>query len=98
MYRVTPMTRQTFADLIATWPRDEGQTSIATFAGDIGVPYYHASTMRYRSSISVDRWPAVIAAAKRRGFVLTHESMAKMRERRRGAKPKHRQSSCLAAG
>ncbi len=92
------MTNLTFAELIGTWPRDEGQTSIGTFARDLGVAYYHAQTMRQRSSVSVEFWQAVIDAAKRRGFKLTHQDLVEMRERRRGAKPKHRQSSCLAAG
>jgi hypothetical protein len=89
----------TFADLIGTWPRDEGMTSIATFAADMGVPYYHAQTMRYRSSISVEKWPDVIAAAKKRGFGITHDDLAKMRGRRRGAKgSKPRPTACFATG
>ena len=94
MYELSPMTMTattTFADLIGSWPRDEGQTSIATFARDIGVPYYHAQVMRYRNSISIENWPAVISAAKRHGVDYTHEDLAKMRERRRGARVRPKQ-------
>ncbi len=92
------MSNLTFAELIGTWPRDEGQTSIGTFARDLGVAYYHAQTMRQRNSVSVEFWQAVIDAAKRRDIELTHQDLVEMRERRRGAKPKHRASACLAAG
>ncbi len=90
----------TFAELIGTWPRDEGQTSIGTFARDIGVAYYHAQTMRYRSSIAIEFWPDVISAAKRRGRTYTHEDLAEMRVRRRSAKarPKLRAVARALAG
>ncbi len=99
MYGLSPMS-MTFAELIGTWPRDEGRTSIGTFARDIGVAYYHAQTMRYRSSIAVEFWPAVINAAKLRGLEFTHEDLAKMRVPRRGAKvrPKQRAVARALAG
>lgn len=96
-----PMTASTFSELIGTWPRDvdEGgreRTSIATFAADVGVAYYHAQTMRYRNSISVEFWPAVIAAARKRGRNYTHEDLANMRERRR--RPKRAPDAQAVAG
>jgi hypothetical protein len=96
-----PMMASTFSELIGTWPRgvDDGGrelTSIATFAADLGVAYYHAQTMRYRNSISVEFWPAVIAAARKRGRVYTHEDLASMRERRR--RPKRSPATQAVAG
>jgi hypothetical protein len=84
---------ESFADLIGGWPRDvdddgRKRTSIATFAADLGIPYSHAQVMRYRNSIAVEFWPAVIAAGERRGKSVTHEALSKMRERRKTAKPR----------
>lgn len=84
---------ETFADLIGEWPRhrdDRGRkrSSIASFAADVGVAYSHAQVMRYRNSVPVEFWPAVIDAAERAGKTVTHETLTKMRERRRKvAKP-----------
>jgi hypothetical protein len=91
--------KTSFAELIGTWPRAEGQTSIATFAADIGVAYYHAQMMRYRSSVNADFWPSVIRAGKRRGVEVTHDELARMRERRkRVGRPRQRVEARLATG
>jgi hypothetical protein len=103
MYELLRMAK-TFADLIGTWPRrtdEDGRklTSIATFAADVGVAYYHAQTMRYRNSISVEYWPAVIKAAKKRGRTLTHEQLGRLRgaSRKNGARPRYRMPEACAS-
>jgi hypothetical protein len=85
MYASCMMKHASFSELIGDWPRDDGQTSIGTFARDIGVAYYHAQTMRYRRSISVEFWPRVISAAQKRGIKITHEDLVEMRGHRRRA-------------
>src|SRR5262245_28529344 len=84
-----PMVK-TFAELIGTWPQavqkdGRRRTSIASFAADVGVPYYHAQVMRHRNSISVEHWPTIIAAAKRHDVAYTHEDLVRLREARKFA-------------
>lgn len=60
-----------FVSIISMWP------SVKEFADDIGVPRTHAHTMKARRSIPVRYWPAVVAAAKKRGLSVTYERLAK---------------------
>lgn len=78
---------ETFKDLIGRWPQGasgagRSLSSIRTFADDLGIPYSKAQVMKFRSSVGVDYWPALLEAAKSRGIVLTHEDLARMRDRR----------------
>jgi hypothetical protein len=78
---------ETFATLIGRWPQDTNGagrklSSIRTFANDLGIAYSKAQVMKFRSSVGVDYWPALIEAARCRGIILTHEDLARMRDRR----------------
>jgi hypothetical protein len=53
---------QNFADVIARW------SSVADFAGDIGVDRKHAHGMRVRRSIPPYYWPGVVQSALKRGY------------------------------
>lgn len=89
-----------FSHLIRNWPRDDGQTSIGTFAEDINVPYQHAATMAQRNSVAPEFWPLVLKAAKKRGKPLSHEQLLLMREsrhKRTRVRPKQRASAHIAA-
>ena len=92
--------RKDFTDLIGTWPRDPGRTSIGTFAADIDVPYQHAATMKQRNSIAPEFWPRVLKAAKARGIGLSHEQLLRMREdaRRRRETRRRKTRTRHAAG
>jgi hypothetical protein len=65
-----------FSSLIRGW-------GIAEFAEAIGVPYSHASVMAVRNSVSIDHWPALLAALEARGVTLTMEELHALRQRRR---------------
>jgi hypothetical protein len=83
------MVKTSFGNLIRSWPRDGGRTSIATFAADIRVPYLNAAMMRQRNSVSSDHWPRIVAAAKRRGLKgITLELLFEMQARSRRPKPR----------
>ncbi len=70
-------------DLFALWP------SIVVFADDIAVPYVTAQMMRYRGSIAPRHWPAVVAAAKRRGFTgITLELLLSLRSKQKQSSQK----------
>jgi hypothetical protein len=51
-----------FADVIARW------SSVADFAGDIGIDRKHAHGMRLRRSIPPYYWPGVVKSALKRGY------------------------------
>ena len=85
--------KQSFEQLISTWPVLEGLTSVGAFAVDIGTSYDHANTMKQRNSIPPDWWARVLAAAKRRKVRLTEGDLVRLREEARKAKrqrPKRR--------
>ncbi len=48
-------------DLISRWPK------LTEFVADVGCGYEAARKMKDRGSIAPEHWPAVIAAAERRG-------------------------------
>lgn len=51
------------ADIISEWPSAE------VFADDLGLKYRsHGRVMRIRNSIPEAYWPAVVAAAAKRGY------------------------------
>jgi hypothetical protein len=57
-----------FADVITRW------SSVADFAGDIGVDRKHAHGMRLRRSIPPYYWAGVVKGALKRGYHdITHE-------------------------
>lgn len=76
---------RTHADIIDRWP------SIREYADDIGVPYVTAQVMRYRTNIHVRHWDAVVDAAAARGWSdITHELLARTRQKDRRVCPNHR--------
>ena len=89
-----------FAQLIGSWPQDEGRTSIRTFASDMGIPYGTAQVMRSRSSVASDYWPQIVTAGKKRGLDwLTIEVLAQFRKHRKRwrSRPSRREGTRQAA-
>lgn len=67
----------TFSDLIDRWD------SVSAFASEAGVSYGRAAQWRRRNSIPSERWNAVIAAARARGFAdVTLDRLADMAQAR----------------
>lgn len=59
----------TVPKILDLWP------SLADFARDVLIGYEAAKQMRRRGSIPVKYWPAMIAAADRRGKKLTEKAL-----------------------
>lgn len=80
-----------FRDLIGSWPRENGRTSIGTFAVDAGVPYLNAQMMRHRNSVPSDYWPQLVEAARRRGLEgVTLELLAQLQVKKRAQRKRVR--------
>lgn len=58
---------------------------VSDFAEMMGIGEFAAKKMRDRNSIAVPHWPAVIAAAKERGMILTTDDLVNMKLRAKEA-------------
>jgi len=66
-------TPATVADLIRLWPSAE------VFADDLGLKYRsHARTMSVRGVVPHAHWPAVIAAAGKRGINVSLQTLERL--------------------
>ncbi len=75
-------------DIILRWP------SQSDFSDDIGVLYNSVSVMKHRNSIAPRYWPALIAAAQRRGFSdVTLELLLRLRPVRKQSRRKSKGSN-----
>lgn len=67
-----------FRSIIDKWP------SLPAFAADLDVIYVTAQAMKRRDSVSAEHWPALVAAAERRGIKgVTLEALASIKAARR---------------
>ena len=72
-------------DIIDRWP------SLRDYARDIRVAYVTAQVMRYRGSIHVRHWDAVVDAARGRGWSdITHELLSRTKPRSQSKHPSQR--------
>ena len=64
---------QNFEELLNLWE------SPKALSDDIAIPYVSAQMMKFRSSVAVRHWPAIIEAARRRGVPLTMDDLVRMK-------------------
>jgi hypothetical protein len=81
-YPIVLAVQTSFRDLIGRWP------SIAEFARAIEVKYQAARKMRLRNNVDSGHWPALLAAAKKRGIRISADALVEMSARRKGASKK----------
>lgn len=78
-------------DIIDKWP------TLSAYASDIGVAYVTAQVMRYRGSIHVRHWDAVVDAALKRGWQdVTHELLSRTKPKAPIKHPKQRAEARIA--
>lgn len=79
---------KTVSDIIALWPRT------ADFAEECGVEYMTAHQWIRRNRVPPEHWPALVKAARRRGFPVTEALLAEMTltQKRRVLREKARRS------
>lgn len=65
-----------FASLIAQWP------TIAALARETGVPYATVKRWKQRATIPSAHWLAVVAAANRRGILISVHDLAALSAKR----------------
>lgn len=68
---------KTFRDVIEMWPSRE------ELAEDVGISYQGVSKWVYRKEIPPSIWPELVAAAIRRGYPVTFDSLNAIRNARK---------------
>lgn len=70
---------RSFREVIDSWPRVDGHTSLRVFADDMDLIYGVAQSMRYRDRIDSKYWVRLAAKARERGLRhITEELLARI--------------------